>query len=275
MTTENTLRASVLRPGLLVSLKTSVRGGVNYHRVELEPERMTADGKLYARWETSREIPDPDEFERAVQVRSKCRSLITSACYPSSFGLLCPDADEQKLRDAVAEARRIAQEHNDAAKRTRVDVYILIGRVARNDEEAARAIAGEVRELIEAMKAGIAAADPKAIRDAANKARDLGAMLTDDAAGKVQEAIDQARKAAREIVKRVEKAGEQAATVLAEIAVDKLDGGRFAFLDMDGERPVTQEAPAARGIDLEPANDEQAAAQPINSGRLPFDLEVA
>lgn len=243
---------TVLKPGLLVSLKTSLRGGVTYARRDIEADHTTEEGARRAAWETVREIPDPEEFERATQARSKARVAVSRACCASSFGLLCPQARKAELQAGIEEARAIAREHNLGASRSYVDVFVIVGRVAQDDAEAARAISSELRELMQAMKDGIAAADPEAIREAATRARNLGAMLTPDVAGKVSEAITEARKAARELTARVGKAGEQAAAVVAELQVSKIEAARFAFLDMDeGAAPEAEPAPA-RALDLAP-----------------------
>lgn len=86
-------------------------------------------------------------------------------------------------------------------------------------------------------------------------------MLSADVAGQVSAAIMQAREAARAIVRRVEKAGERAADVVAELQIGKIDAARFAFLDVDAiEAEIQNEAPAARGIDLDAAPVTTAAA---------------
>lgn len=248
------MKTSVIKPGYLVSLKTSLRGGVNYKRVDLEQDHTTEDGARLARWETAREIPDPAEFEAATIARGASRLAITRVCCATAFGLLCPSIKEGELFDAIAEARAIADKHNAGARLTHIDVYTLVGRVAQDDAEAARAIGAEVRELLDAMRAGIADADPGAIREAANKAKNLGAMLSADVAGQVTAAIVEARAAAREITKRVEKAGETAAAVVAELQTARIDGARFTFLDLDTEAAeVDAIAPTARGLDMEPA----------------------
>ena len=255
------MRTTVLKPGLLVSLHTSLRGGVNYQRVELEADHTTAEGERRARWETTRHIPDPAEFEAASKARSAARAKVAGACCFSAFGLLCPTEREAELQAAIAEARAIADAHNGAAQLSRVEVYVMIGRVAQDDVEAARAISSEMRELIEAMQQGIRQADPAAIREAANRARSVGGMLTEETATKVDAAIAQARKVARELVKRVEKAGEVAATVVAQCNVGAIEAARFAFLDMDEGR-VEGQAAAARPVELDGAAPLQAAAQP-------------
>jgi hypothetical protein len=245
---------SVLKPGLLVSLKTNVKGGVEYERREMEADHTAEDGARVARWETARRIPDPAEYERAIQARGKARTAVISVCNVTSFGLLCPLSKEAELKTAVEVARGIADEFNLTAQRTQIEVYIIAGRVALDDLEAVKAISAEVRDLLADMEAGIKNADPEAIREAATKARAVGGMLTDDAAEKVTGAIAEARKAARDIVRRVEKAGEQAGAVVAELSVANIQAARFAFLDIEpGTQPAPDsEAPAAPSLDLAP-----------------------
>lgn len=244
------MKTSVLKPGLLVSLKTTVVGGVQYHRRELEQEHTTEHGARVTRWETERVIVDPVEFERATHARSRARAVVMDACCSSSFGLMCPNESSDKLEAAMEAAREIAYAHNRDAQLTRVDIYCITGRIAHDDVEAVRAIGAEVRELLDVMRAGIAAADPETIREAASKARELGGMLSEEVSGRVNDAIKEARAAARAIVKRVEKSGEEAAVVVAELSVKAIEAVRFSFLDMDAGA-VEVELPAARAIDLE------------------------
>lgn len=255
------MKASIIKPGLLVSLKTTLRGGVNYRRTEIETEHTTSSGALLAKWQTDREIPDPAEFEAATTARSRARALVAAVCCPSAFGLLCPTSEESKLQAAIEAARAIVAQFNAGAERSQIGVYVLLGRVAQDDAEAARAIASEVRELLEQMRAGIAAADPVVIREAANKARGLNGMLSADVAGQVSQAITEARKAAREITARVSKAGEAAALVVAELSVRAIDAARFSVLDLDAQAPAETIAPSAAGIDLPGENAAQTAAR--------------
>ena len=262
------MKTNVLKPGLLVSLNTALRGGVNYRRVDIEPEHKVGD-TLRARWETTKEIEDPAEFERAANVRSEARSQIARVCCASAFGLLCPIDREDDLQVAIEAARDLAMQHNRTAQRSQVSVYVLVGRIAQDDAEAARALGAEMRQLLDTMQAGIKAADPEMIREAANKARALGGMLTDRVGQQVTEAITEARRAARELVKRVEKSGQDAADVVAVCKTQAIESARFAFLDME-QGEVQSEAPAARGLDL-PAEPREAAPAMM---ALPFALEV-
>ncbi|MGC2778984.1 MAG: hypothetical protein WA418_25470, partial [Bradyrhizobium sp.] len=130
------IASSTLRPGLLVSLKTTVSGNVEYEKQNIEADHVTDDGKRKARWETQRTISDPTEHEAALQVRSRALTLIRGVCSRSAFGLLCPEIATEDLERAMVKARKLAEEFNKSAKLTRVTVYAITGRIAPDDVEA-------------------------------------------------------------------------------------------------------------------------------------------
>lgn len=269
------MRVSVIRPGYLVSLKTTVRGGVTYQRADLPADAPAYGTVAVSRWETTRAIADPAEHTRAIETRGRCRTMITRVCAPSSFGLLCPQSREPELTEAIRAAQSLADAFNVGATHTRIEVFALAGRVADNDLQAARAIGAEVRELVDSMRDGIAAADPESIREAANKARALAGMLSADASAAVSDAIKAARAAAREIVRRVEKQGETAASVVQSLQLQALDRGRFAVLDVDvsseTEEPAADAEPmAGRALDLFGLGNDSAddSADPAAGGQL-------
>jgi len=88
--------------------------------------------------------------------------------------------------------------------------------------------------------------DVKTVREAATRARSLGAMLSEDASEQVQDAIQMARRAARAIV----KAGEEGEVEISREALDTLARARTSFLDLDDAREVAVPATVGRGIDL-------------------------
>jgi hypothetical protein len=235
-----------IRPGLLVSLKTSISGGVMYERRDLPVDGDGSDKTAKARWETTRIIEDADEYDRATTARGRAGKAIRKLCTDTAFGLLCPESMEADLDAAIARARAIADEHNTGAARTRVSIYVIKGRIASSDTEAARAIGQEVATLIDGMNGAIDRLDPEAIRAAASKARELASMLSPELSEKVGAAVDAARRAARQIVKRIEKEGEQAAVVLADIQRGAIEKARMAFLDLDCASPTVtgEELPA-------------------------------
>lgn len=242
------LKTSTLRPGLLVSLKTSITGNVRYYKTPLEAA-TTEDNVEKARWETERVITEPKEHEAAKQARNKAGSLIRSLCANSTFGLLCPKSSAPELEKAITEARKIAGDFNSTARLSRISLYIITGEINPSDEEAIRAINSEVRDLIAEMADGIDKIDVKRIREAASKARNIGSMLSPDAQARIQIAIDTARATARKIV----AAGESASAEIDTVAIRKIKEQSGAFLDLD--EPTEMQAPAAQvaGVDLTPS----------------------
>jgi hypothetical protein len=216
-----------IKPGLLVSLSVRSRGGVSYQKRDLT--RTVEETTETKAWETTRVISDTEEHERATKVRGLARSTVAKVCTVSSFGLLCPEADEPALDAAMAEARRIVREFNETAQFTQIGVYVMKGRVASTDAEAAAAIAGEVRDLLTEMERACKAADVEAIREAASRAKGLGDVLEGPSAYAVSEAVKAARAIARTVVKRVEKEGKTAQEALFGISTAPIEIARFMF----------------------------------------------
>lgn len=258
------MQSSLIRPGLLVSLKTSLCGGVSYAVNTLDPDHAEGDARV-ARWETQRTIVNAEEHARATVARGKVRSLIRGVCIESAFGLLCPMTKQDALSEAIDEARALVNKHNGAAEFTRIEFYVLTGRVADDDQSAAAAIASEVRGLLDAMETAVKAADPEAIRAAANKARSMAGMLSEGAAKQVGAAVEEVRRIARKIVKEAEVSAEQAAAVVTDAKLDALKAARFAVLDLSPEGAETTMAAAApaagpgRALDLLPEAQDSAA----------------
>lgn len=242
------IKSATLRPGFLVSLKTTISGNVKYSKVIVEQDRETEEGALIGRWETERVISDRREHEEAVKVRAKCRNSIVAVCAQSAFGLLCPESNIEQLEDLVAKARELADEFNARARLTRIHIYIITGRIAADDAEAVRALNSEVRDLLNTIETGIRKLDVKAIREAANKARDLGRVLSPSA----QESVNLAIVAAREAAKKIVKGGETAAVEVDLIALEAIKKSRTAFLDLDGASEIATPVSEGRAVDFAP-----------------------
>lgn len=224
------MQSKLIKPSYLVSLKSTLSGGISYKRIDLDAKK-SKDKSEVTMWETTRVIDDKEEHERAVKARGKAVSLIRAICVPSSFGLICPLYRSDEFDKAVTEAKEVINEFNKDANHTKIDIFVLKGEIASSDEEAVRAISSEIVSLVEEMQAGIDKLDVKMIRDAANKARNTLAALGDEQSKIVNEAVIQARHAARKIVKQIEKNGENVDAVMAEIKRNELDRARAAFID--------------------------------------------
>jgi hypothetical protein len=247
-----TLATSTLRPGFLVSLKTSCRGNVRYDKIDLDEQRDST--QEITKWETTRTIADRAEYEAAKKAQSKASSIIRSVCTVSAFGLLCPEGNADLLDAAIKRAHSVVDAFNETASLTRVHVYVIAGRIASDDVEAVRAINSEVRDLLDTIARGISKLDVEAIRNAADKAKSVGKMLSPSAQAAVQFAIDTARNTAKQIV----KAGEAAAVEIDTLAIRAITDARTSFLDLRDEVEIAVPATQARAIDLQPEENNNA-----------------
>lgn len=252
------MSVSLLKPGFLVSLKTSLQGGVSYQRVDLDADKPEGDdAAAIARWETTRRIDDPDEHKRAVKARGAASALIRAVCTHTAFGLLCPESRGSELDEAIRDAQALIDTHNQAAHSTHVRVYVLRGRIASTDEEAVRALSSEVREVLEEMQSGIRRLDVEGIRSAASRARKLGAILDAEQATKVNRAVEAARDAAKQIVKRIDVEAADAVRAVAETMSGPIEQARFAFLELE-ESIATAGPPPPNARELEVVEYEEA-----------------
>lgn len=244
--------STTLRPGLLVNVSTSIKGNVKYNKADFE-EATDENGVLRASWETQKTVIDAAEHERASKVRNKARGLIGSVCSSTAFGFLCPESATDDLKAAIAAARTLCDDFNATASVTRVAFYAITGRVAPDDVEAVKAINSEVRQLLADMTAGVQKLEVKVIRDAADRAKQLGSMLSPEAQARITIAIEAARSTARKIV----AAGEQAAVEIDRRTLTTLAEARTAFLDIDQpDREVAAPVSEGRAIDLAPEQGE-------------------
>ncbi len=276
------LQSSTLRPGLLVSLSCTITGNVRYTKRDLESE-ITPDGVSIAKWETERTIADLQEHNAGSKARADARNAIAGACTHSAFGLLCPEAKADQLESAIAKARGIADAFNATARLSRLNVYVLTGRIAPDDVEAVRAINSEIRGLMATMESGLRNLDVKTVREAANKARAVGAMLAPDAESRVKEAVALAREAAikirkageqaavalaREAAIKIRKAGEQAAVAIDTETVARIATARVSFLDLGEAQEVESPVTAGRSLDLSDCGSDDIAAPVLRSASV-------
>lgn len=179
------------------------------------------------------------------------------------------DNEAAALEKAVGEARATIDEFNATARLSRVRLYIITGRIAPDDVEAVRAINSEISDLLEAMKDGIQNLDVKAVREAASRARNMGSMLTPEAAARIETAVATARSVAR----RIAKAGEQASMEVDRQAIARITEARTAFLDLDGAKEIATPQAEARSLDLFPIAPEAPASSPAAVPARAFEME--
>lgn len=271
------MQIRTLRPGILVSLKTSVRGGVKYRKVDLESERDPDSGAQISRWDTTKIVFDPEEQKLASQTTNRARYLVARVCAESRHGLLCPEEKVPDLEAAINEATELCDDFNMTSIHTRVEVNVVCGKIVADDVMATQALFRETEQFMEQMQEGLAQLDVKKVRELCKKALDVGQMLAPDANNTVAAAVNAARSQCRKII----AAGEQVAIELDETTMNTIGAARNQFLDFDfdmSESVEVDDAPvvAARGLDFEPEAAVSVPAEAAVASRgLEFDEATA
>jgi hypothetical protein len=204
-----------LPDGILVSLHTSVTGGVQYQRRDLDAAAHVNGAAAVSRWETTKLVEDPDELARAQAARSAATHAVRRVCVATSFGLLCRADRAAELEQAIADARTLVDAHNREARHSRVELRVLCGRVSGSDPETIRAIAAELSGVLTELAQASDALDVARMREAASGALRLTALLPSDLARQVEQTVADARATARAL-KRGE-AGVTTAPIVSAI----------------------------------------------------------
>ena len=220
-------RTEVMVPGILVALKTSVRGGVEYQRTDVE----RSDEGHVKEWHTKRYMDDPAERKAATELVNKLSNSISRLCVRTTFGLLCRTDREAELDAAIRDVRASVREWNATTRYSTVHLNAVKGRIADNDEEAIRAIVDEATDLLDRMERGLSDADVTVIRDAASRAKRLAAMMTPEAAGQIESALEAARDAARAIVRKSGELDARVADAMVQVETEAFAKARFTFLE--------------------------------------------
>lgn len=249
MSQKKKIKAQLLVSGMLVLVKSSVRGNTTYYKQQLEYAALGSAGEERSKWETTKVVFDPAEQDEANKVRDKARSLIASVCAKSDHGLICPQDNLDELADRIDEAEQIVADFNSSAALTHVGLHIICGELPRDDVRAVEAIGQEIRDLLQDVQVALAEMDVKKVRALCDKAVNVGKILTPEAYERAKYAIDLARNAATEI----KKAGEAAAITIDQATIRNIEAARTSFLDLDSpfEMAIELPKPAARAVDFE------------------------
>lgn len=273
-----------VRPGYLVNLTTRLEGGVTYNRSGVEQEVEGSQER--SEWTTEKIVADVHEHKLATATRGRVRSLIRSACVWTTFGMVCPTDKLPELDEKIAEARNLARAFNQGggnawlaeqrnklaekdgqevtgewagAVHTKVRFATIRGQIAESTAEAVNAVRETVRGLLDELEAALRAGDVKGIRDVAANASQMERLLEEGSGARnaLARAVGEARRVAREVVKRVEEGAEAAAVVIEQANMSLVATARHTFSEEEtGEMEQTttdhaMPAVAAGGWDLD------------------------
>ena len=142
-----------LKAGYLVSLKTSVTGGIEYLRFNREAN-ASADtpGAVEETFTTKKLTMNPEEHKAAIQVRSKAVYAIRKVAADTPFGYMVPLEQRAALEAALVEAKSYVAAFNAEAKHTYVSFRMVKGLIDDGDHDTALAIAQEAIDALTTLQ---------------------------------------------------------------------------------------------------------------------------
>jgi hypothetical protein len=258
---------TMLRPCFLVAMQSHLHGGKHHEVVGIE-ETTDKNGKLTKRVLTEEVFDDPQEYASANKVRNDAMKMMKKVCNKTAFSWILLVDREDEFAGARIVANQMVEEFNANSMFTKVDIGAFTGKVASDSAENLRAIRDQVQGVLDSMNEGIEKLSPAEIRKAALKAKEVAKVISSDQGKRIDEAVATARLIANQLAKRVEREGEDAAQVLADLKneVDSLQVSRFEFLDLEDHGEINAVMPAASpqrfdAIDEQVDIDLQSAAK--------------
>lgn len=247
------MKTQLLRPGFMVALHSICKGGVQYESLPHDAE--VVGDRLTQRLESLKTVEDIREHEEAVRIRGLAAYQIRKFCGKTPFGLMCSEDNEAELDAGVVVAKGMTETFNATSSFTKISLYVLKGRISTTDEQSVKAIAGEMRSLLNEVEEAIRDLDPVKIREALTKVDQVNQLLVVEEQERVSVALEMARKAAREIKKTISKQGAEYIDVAVDyrLQLAALQEAGKGFLDY--EDPVViapeNEAPAVQAGELD------------------------
>lgn len=243
-----------VRPGLLVSMRTSIKGGVSYRREDLVDE-IEGEGTR-TEWKTEKKVENADEYTRARRLRARVVTLIGGACVKTAFTYICPLENEALLDERIAEAQAACDAFNEEAVHSQVTFDLMRGRYMEDTKETVQAVRREIHELLEELNSALKAGEVQSIRDVAARATQMGRLLEEgtEARSALERAVKESRRVAGQLVKRIKEGADAVAEVLAGANVSLIATARHTF-DEDETGEIVDDAPGMPAVALEQFED--------------------
>jgi hypothetical protein len=218
------------KPGYILALEFSATGGVSYRREATNEER---DGEgLRAELVTHKHVDH-------VQLNKDSRAIINQAYHivdkhatPTPLGYWADDAALERITQELAGAQEAASVFNElartlgSARRVEISIYPLA--LAENNEMAARRVARDVREKLQAIREALSMADRKAFELAWDKSKNLDRMATGIQADSIRMAMEHAKQTKAQLLEAL-RAGFAPEDIRAALDLEPLDAAIALF----------------------------------------------
>jgi len=252
-----------LKNCFLVVFKCGVHGGLSYRHSDGKTERQ---GKREdSEWKTQKTVNDKEERNKGVSLAGRVKRAVERLGRANELGTIVPVDREAELEEMIEKCKRDVREFNATSTYTNLRFRALKFAISGENEVALGDMLSELRELLDALRDAVKAADVKGIRDVAKQLKGFDAVLPEDAADYLQRAVADAKKQAGLARKSLEERGMQLEDVQREMNASTVDFARFAVMQ-PGEELEDVESPLVQKL-MEAQSEERAA------GIIPFPMK--
>lgn len=230
---------ALVAPAIRIRKRTGRGPAVRYVREDVDrTEKALPDGRDKTETlvrKTTRIIDAVEEYRAADSDRGRMRNRILELCKDTVIGWLCPRSREPELRQRIAEVQAEIAALNAGYQYYRLTDGCVVALIETDANVAAQTVRDALKDALDNLREAFEAGDVETMRKIATGLKGFDALVNDEAAQKVEEAIREARRIARVIVRETEKKGRELAEVLAELRTDAIDAARFMLIAQEGE----------------------------------------
>jgi hypothetical protein len=239
----------------------SIHGGsaVTYERVDVSTTNTGIEGtndhtEVVVRT-VKRTIEAVDEHNAMDALRSRTRARVKAMCADTIIGWLSPSDRRDALRAAIKTVKAEITQANAGSMFYRVSPGVVVASIETDADVAAATVTEALRDAMDGLKDAINNGDVEQMRAIAMGLKGFDALVSDEAADKVRDAIDEARRIAKFVVKETGKKGRQMEQVLMEINTEAIDAARFMLIQQESAVGVVEAMPEVDGRVVDVAVD--------------------
>jgi formate-dependent nitrite reductase cytochrome c552 subunit len=192
---------------------------------------------------TTRIIDAIDEFRAVDSDRTRLRNKILDICSNTCIGWLCPRKREGDLRKRVAAVQAEIRIINNGTTHYTLTDGCVIATIETDAEVAAKTIRDTLKDALESLREAFQEGDYEGMRAIVRGLKGFDALVNDEAAEKVGEAIAEARRIANTISREVVRKARKLEDVQAELSLEAIDTARFMLMAQEGEVRESEEEP--------------------------------
>jgi len=226
-----TFRKFQFRPGFVLILEFSARGGVSYRRETTDEE---TDGEsLHAQLHTHKTVDHVTLNRRSRAIINAAYHVVDRHATNTPLGYWATaEVLAEHIAPAITRIQEDAEDFNLAAQAAgsarRVNINLFPVALSEDNETAARRVAVDVQERIQALKDALWAADRKAFETAWDAARNLDRMAVGIQADAIRTAMDHAKETKSHLLEALRE-GVDVETIRTVLDLEPLDAAISLF----------------------------------------------